>query len=88
MVQKVPVAVWKITDAADYSLDRCESFLACRAKRRRLAMDDGTELLGMLYTINLLRLQPPAACFSNAIAYAYEKPGIGNKIDTVLELRT
>lgn len=80
--------MWIIADAADYSLDRCEGFLACRAKRRRLAMDDGTAFLGMVYTINMLRLQPPAACFSNAIAYAYEKPGIDNRIDTVLELRT
>ena len=48
-------------------------------------MDDGSELWGMVYIMNMIRPQPPTAGYYNAIAYAYEKLGIGDQIASVLE---
>ena len=48
-------------------------------------MDDGSEIRGMVYIMNLIRPQPPTAAYYNAIAYAYEKLGIGDQIESVLE---
>ena len=83
---KVPVAVWEITDADERSLDRYEGFPTYYTKhRRRVVMDDGSEIWGMVYIMNMIRPQPPTAGYYNAIAYAYEKLGIGDQIGSVLE---
>ena len=83
---KVPVAVWEITDADERSLDRYEGFPTYYTKhRRRVVMDDGSEIWGMVYIMNMIRPQPPTARYYNSIAYAYEKLGIGDQIGSVLE---
>ena len=83
---KVPVAVWEISDADERSLDRYEGFPTYYTKhRRRVVMDDGSEIWGMVYIMNLIRPQPPTVAYYNAIAYAYEKLGIGDQIESVLE---
>ena len=83
---KVPVAVWEITDADERSLDRYEGFPTYYTKhRRRVVMDDGSEIWGMVYIMNMIRPQPPTAGYYNAIAYAYGKLGFGNQIGNVLE---
>ena len=83
---KVPVAVWEISDADERSLDRYEGFPTYYTKhRRRVVMNDGSEIRGMVYIMNLIRPQPPTAGYYNAIAYAYENLGIGNQIASILE---
>ena len=83
---KVPVAVWEITDADERSLDRYEGFPTYYTKhRRRVVMDDGSEIWGMVYIMNMIRPHPPTAGYYNSIAYAYEKLGIGDQIGSVLE---
>ena len=84
--EKVPVAVWEISEEDERSLDRYEGFPTYYTKhRRRVVMEDGSELWGMVYIMNLIRPQMPTAGYYNAIAYAYEKLGIGNQISSVLE---
>ena len=83
---KVPVAVWEITDADERSLDRYEGFPTYYTKhRRRVVMDDGSEIWGMVYIMNMIRPHPPTAGYYNAIAYAYEKLGFSDQIERVLE---
>lgn len=83
---KVPVAVWEIGKEDERNLDRYEGFPTYYTKhRRRVEMDDGSEIWGMVYIMNLIRPQPPTAGYYNSIAYAYEKLGIGDQIGSVLE---
>ena len=83
---KVPGAVWEITDADDRRLDRYEGVPTYYTKhRRRVMMDDGSEIWGMVYIMNMIRPQPPTAGYYNAIAYAYEKLGFSDQIESVLE---
>ena len=83
---KVPVAVWEISDADERSLDRYEGFPTYYTKhRRRVVMNDGSEIWGMVYIMNLIRPQPPTTAYYNAIAYAYKKLGIGDQIESILE---
>lgn len=83
---KVPVAVWEITDADERSLDRYEGFPTYYTKHRRQAvMDDGSELWGMVYIMNMIRPQPPTASYYNGIHNAYVKLGLCSEIKRVLE---
>ena len=83
---KVPVAVWEITDADERSLDRYEGFPTYYTKhRRRVVMDDGSEIWGMVYIMNMIRPQPPTASYYNAIHKAYVKLGLRSEIEQVLE---
>jgi len=83
---KVPVAVWEITAADEHSLDRYEGYPTYYTKhRRRVVMDDGSEIWGMVYIMNMIRPQPPTAGYYNSIAYAYEKLGYSDQIGSVLE---
>ena len=82
----VPVAVWEISKEDERNLDRYEGFPSYYTKhRRRVVMDDGSEIRGMVYIMNVIRPQPPTAAYYNAIVYAYEKLGIGDQIESVLE---
>ena len=83
---KVPVAVWEISEEDERSLDRYEGFPTYYTKyRRRVIMNDGSEIWGMVYIMNMIRPQPPTAGYYNAIAYAYEKLGFSDQIESVLE---
>ena len=83
---KVPVAVWEITDADERSLDRYEGFPTYYTKhRRRVVMDDGSEIWGMVYIMNMIRPLIPHASYYNGIRDAYLKLGIGSEIKRVLE---
>ena len=83
---KVPVAVWGITDADERSLDRYEGFPTYYTKhRRRVVMNDGSEIWGMVYIMNMIRPQPPTANYYNAIHNAYVKLGLCSEIKRVLE---
>lgn len=83
---KVPVAVWEINEEDEQSLDYYEGFPTYYTKHtRKVIMDDGSEIKGMIYLMNLIRPYPPAADYYNRIADAYIELGIGDEIDRVLE---
>ena len=83
---KVSVAVWEISEEDKFSLDRYEGFPTYYTKhRRRVVMDDGTELWGMVYIMSMIRPQPPTASYYNAIHNAYVKLGLRSEIERVLE---
>ncbi len=82
---KVPVAVWEITDADERSLDRYEGFPIYYIKaQRKVKMMDGSELWGMIYLMNYLRISPPTSEYYDGIETAYMKLGFMDDIETVL----
>ena len=83
---QVPVAVWEISEEDERSLERYEGFPTYYTKhRRRVVMDDGTELWGMVYIMNMIRPQPPTPTYYNGIHNAYVKLGLHSEIERVLE---
>ena len=48
-------------------------------------MDDGTELWGMVYIMNMIRPQPPTPAYYNGIHNAYVQLGLRSEIERVLE---
>ena len=83
---KVPVAVWEISEINERSRDRNEGFPTYyTTQRRRVVMDDGSEVWGMGYIMNLIRPQPPTASYYNAIHNANVKLGLRAEIEQVLE---
>ena len=48
-------------------------------------MDDGSQIEGMVYIMNMIRPQPPTSSYYNGIHDAYIKLGIGSEIKRVLE---
>ena len=82
----VPVAVWEIDADDERSLDRYEGFPTYYTKhRRKVLMDDGSEIEGMVYIMNMIRPLIPHTSYYNGIRDAYEKLGIGFEIKRVLE---
>jgi len=82
----VPVAVWEIDADDERSLDRYEGFPTYYTKhRRKVLMDDGSEIEGMVYIMNMIRPLIPHASYYNGIRDAYVKLGIGSEIKRVLE---
>lgn len=83
---RVPVAVWEISDEDEKSLDRYEGFPRYYVKKEwKVKMNDGSEIKGMVYVMNLIRPQPPTIGYYNGIFDAYNKLGLGSEIETVLE---
>lgn len=83
---RVPVAVWEISDEDEKSLDRYEGFPRYYVKKEwTVKMNDGSEIKGMVYVMNLIRPQPPTVGYYNGIFDAYNKLGLGSEIETVLE---
>lgn len=82
----VPVAVWEIDAADEKSLDRYEGFPTYYTKhKRKVLMDDGSEIEGMVYIMNMIRPQPPTAGYYNGIHDAYTRLGLSSEIKRVLE---
>ena len=83
---KVPVAVWEISKEDERSLDRYEGFPTYYTKhRRRVVMNDGSELWGMVYIMNMIRPQLPTPAYYNGIHNAYVKLGLRSEIKRVLK---
>ena len=83
---KVPVAVWEIDDEDEQNLDRYEGFPKYYTKHKRTVhMDDGSQIEGMVYIMNMIRPQPPTAGYYNGIRDAYERLGLSSEIERVLE---
>lgn len=82
----VPVAVWEIDAEDEQRLDHYEGFPRYYTKcKRTVLMDDGSQIEGMVYIMNTIRPQPPAASYYNGIHAAYQKLGLSSEIKRVLE---
>ncbi len=82
---RVPVAVWEITKADERLLDRYEGYPSYYGKEKwPVTMDDGSQIFGMVYTMNLIRVAPPTILYYFGIRDAYERLGFNSEIDTVL----
>ena len=83
---RVPVAVWEIDAEDEQNLDYYEGFPKYYTKHKRtVQMDDGSQIEGMVYIMNMIRPQPPTASYYNGIRDAYEKLGLSSEIERVLE---
>ena len=83
---RVPVAVWEINQRDERSLDRYEGFPNYYIKAEwPVRMDDGSQIKGMVYLMNLIRTSPPTISYYNGIFDAYNRLGRGSQIETVLE---
>lgn len=81
----VPVAVWDISKADELRLDRYEGVPSYYIKqRRKVHMDDGSTLMGMIYLMHMKRGGAPAAGYYNGIALAYKRLHLRSEIKTVL----
>ena len=82
---RVPVAVWEISDADEHRLDRYEGFPNYYIKEEwPVAMADGSEIKGMIYLMNQLRVSPPTRDYYEGILCAYQALGLGSEIKKVL----
>ena len=82
----VPVAVWEINEEDEQNLDYYEGFPKYYTKhKRKVLMDDGSQIEGMVYIMNMIRPLIPHASYYNGIRDAYLKLGIGSEIKRVLE---
>ena len=82
----VPVAVWEIDEEDEKNLDHYEGFPKYYTKhKRKVVMDDGSQIEGMVYIMNMIRPLIPHASYYNGIRDAYIKLGIGFEIKRVLE---
>ena len=83
---RVPVAVWEINDRDEKSLDRYEGFPHYYVKETwTVHMDDGSEIEGMIYIMNMIRQSPPMNSYYQSIAEAYRRLGLRSQIKTVLQ---
>ena len=57
---RVPVAVWEINDRDERNLDRYEGYPSYYIKEEwPVHMNDGSEITGMIYLMNMIRKSPP-----------------------------
>ena len=83
---RVPVAVWDINSRDEKSLDRYEGFPHYYVKETwTVHMDDGSEIEGMVYIMNMIRQSPPMNSYYQGIAEAYRRLGLHSQIKTVLQ---
>ena len=83
---RVPVAVWEISEDDERNLDHYEGFPNYYIKEEwPVIMADGSQIKGMIYLMKLIRTAPPAASYYNGILSAYKALGLGSEIETVLE---
>ena len=83
---RVPVAVWEINDRDERNLDRYEGYPSYYIKEEwPVHMNDGSEITGMIYLMNMIRKSPPHTQYYEGIADAYRKLGLGSQIKTVLK---
>jgi gamma-glutamylcyclotransferase (GGCT)/AIG2-like uncharacterized protein YtfP len=83
---RVPVAVWEISKADERQLDRYEGFPSYYIKQRwAVRMRDGSQIKGMMYRMNTLRVSPPTVGYYDGIRAAYDTLGFCSEIKSVLE---
>ena len=82
----MPVAVWEIDAEDEQNLDYYEGFPKYYTKHKRtVQMDDGSQIEGMVYIMNMIRPQTPTASYYNGIRDAYKHLGLSSEIERVLE---
>ena len=80
-IDKVPVAVWEINKQDELFLDRYEGFPSYYIKRRqRVYMADGSQIMGMIYIMKMIRISPPTHSYYKGILDAYHKLGFSSQI--------
>ena len=86
MRNRVPVAVWEISDRDERNLDRYEGYPSYYIKEEwTVRMADGSEISGMIYLMKMIRQSPPHAQYYDGIANAYRRLGLSSQIKTVLK---
>ena len=86
MRNRVPVAVWEISDRDERSLDRYEGFPSYYVKESwPVHMSDGSQIEGMIYIMKMIRQSPPTRQYYEGIADAYRKLGLRSQISTALK---
>lgn len=82
---RVPVAVWEISKNDEARLDVYEGYPAYYTKEhRRIKMDDGSEINGMVYIMKEIRNHPPTDKYYSGILDAYYDLGLVFEIRRVL----
>lgn len=83
---RVPVAVWEISETDEQHLDAYEGVRGGYYTKEiwTAHMDDGSEIDGLIYIMKMIRNYPPSSAYYEAIQNAYLQLGIGSKIETVL----
>ena len=84
---RVPVAVWEISQRDEINLDRYEGVAGGYYIKETwpVVMNDGSQIEGMIYIMKLIRQAPPYQEYYHGICSAYRKLGLSSKIRTVLE---
>ena len=83
---RVPVAVWEISPLDEQHLDRYEGVPTYYVKEEwPVHMSDGSETVGMIYLMKLIRQSPPRDEYYEGIARAYRTLGYETQISTVLK---
>jgi gamma-glutamylcyclotransferase (GGCT)/AIG2-like uncharacterized protein YtfP len=82
----VPVAVWEISPADEARLDAYEGYPNYYTKETcQVEMLDGSQIEGMIYTMNIIRDAPPTGGYYVGIRSAYVELGLSSEIDRVLK---
>lgn len=83
----VPVAVWKITDRDERSLDRYEGVRGHYYYRdtAKALLNNGIEVEGLIYLMENFRRSPCDPVYYDRIAAAYDRLGLHDRINDVLE---
>lgn len=84
---RVPVAVWEISEQDERHLDVYEGVKGGYYVKETwpVIMDDGSQIEGMIYIMKMIRNSPPYRDYYQGICNAYRKLGLSSKIRTVLE---
>jgi gamma-glutamylcyclotransferase (GGCT)/AIG2-like uncharacterized protein YtfP len=83
---RVPVAVWEISEDDERNLDRYEGFPSYYTKEVwPVTLNGGSQIKGMIYLMKRIRTAPPTVSYYNGIFNAYNTLGLGSEIGTVLE---
>ncbi len=83
---RVPVAVWEISEANERKLDIYEGYPVYYLRETRpVHMDDGSETEGMIYLMKEIRQSPPQDAYYEGIEKAYRTLGLEDRIAEVLE---
>ena len=84
---RVPVAVWEISQRDEINLDRYEGIAGGYYIKETwpVVMNDGSQIEGMIYIMKMIRQAPPYQDYYRGICNAYRQLGLSSKIRTVLE---
>lgn len=84
----IPVAVWKITNQHERSLDRYEGVRGHYYYKdtTKVLLNNGIEVGGLIYLMESFRKRPCDPAYFDRITMAYNRLGLHDRINDVLEL--